>query len=102
MTNVESISHLRIACLKAIAGTTINLCFPFNVPRVIQHKLPVCTNFYCEAPTPLPPILSPLSILKHSQTFSNPFLPSWPAGSLPSPHRACPASNSFPADWPPP
>ena len=60
MTNVESISHLRIACLKAIAGTTINLCFPpFNVPRVIQHKLPVCTNFYCEAPTPLPPILSP-------------------------------------------
>ena len=73
MTNVDSISHLRIACLKAIAGTTINLCFPFNVPRVIQHKLPVCTNFYCEAPTPLPPILSPrpLSLSFHSQTFSN-------------------------------
>ena len=57
--------------------------FPSNVPLVIQHKLPVCTNFHCETTAPLPSISfqtllfpSPFFQAIFSQApFPNPFSP---------------------------
>ena len=78
--------------------------FPSNVPLVIQHKLPVCTNFHCETTAPLPPFLflpspsSPLCLPSfHSQ---NPFSP-LPALPLSPQGLPLPPIASLPTQRPP-